>query len=383
MGGMQNEPGVSVIVGTLILILITVTAAAGLAIMISQLQKDEMNRQAHLAAVKSEQVEIQNIGLSNDRSAWNQTPVHIPTEQPWDNWSSITISLVNLNTDDSRIIGIAVNDKYARNITTIEDSSAAIQDSLNISASGYLEVDGSSSSRKIRINFTDDFSAPQYVPTGSQIQVKIMTSLYNTFEKTFKPPNPVFETSIETEDLGVTDRDVIVLDGSRSTADGSVVQWDWEILDRGTAIIVDGDYWRDAANITTLSGKIIRLTPRTSGPFSVRLKVTADTGMTRISSPADIPVNSRFTPPSVLNAAFLIHPVSQIEASVRDINGNPLPNITVNFVIANNPYGNLTLDRYYNTTGITGITYANCTGGLGTVKVVYGKLSPVEIPVAA
>ena len=39
-----GDDGVSVIVGTLLLILITVTAAAGLAIMISQMQKDAMNR---------------------------------------------------------------------------------------------------------------------------------------------------------------------------------------------------------------------------------------------------------------------------------------------------------------------------------------------------
>ena len=75
MAGIQNDSGVSVIVGTLLLILITVTAAAGLAIMVSQMQKDEMNRQSHLAAVKSEKIEILNIGLKNDRGALEPVPV--------------------------------------------------------------------------------------------------------------------------------------------------------------------------------------------------------------------------------------------------------------------------------------------------------------------
>jgi hypothetical protein len=100
--------------------------------------------------------------------------------------------------------------------------------------------------------------------------------------------------------------------------------------------------------------------------------------MTQTSGATEIPVNTRFSPPSNLNAVFL-NP--QVSVTVRDINGNPMPGITVNFVVGNNPYGNLTFDRYYNTTDNNGLTLTNWTGGLGTIKVVYGKLSPVEIPV--
>jgi hypothetical protein len=84
----------------------------------------------------------------------------------------------------------------------------------------------------------------------------------------------------------------------------------------------------------------------------------------------------------MLNAAFNTS-LSQVRASVKDINGNPLPGITVNFVIGNNPYGNLTLNRYYDNTDTSGAAYTNCTAGLGTVKIISGKLSPAEIPVAA
>lgn len=380
MAGRDNDAGVSVIVGTLLLILITVVAAAGLAIMVSQMQKDEMNRQSHLAAVKSEKVEITGINLDNDRNAWNQTPLNVPVEQPNDNWSSITLTLVNLNTEDAKVLGVAINDRYSRNITTIEDTPSETRHLYNISGNEYLTIPGTKS-QKIRINFTDDFTSPQYVPADSQIRVRVMTSLYNTFERNFKPPNPVFETTVETEDLGVTQRDVIVLDGSRSTADNAVVSWDWTVLDRHNATLVNGDYWNDAANITTASGKVVRLNPRTPGPFSVRLRVTDETGMSRTSGPAEIPVNARFIPPSNLNAEFIAPPSSQVVASVRDINGNPLSGITINFMIGNNPYGNVTLDRYYNTTDSTGTTLANYTAGIGTVKILYGKLSPVEIPV--
>jgi hypothetical protein len=381
MTGGANESGVSVIVGTLLLILITVTAAAGLAIMVSQMQKDEMNRQSHLAAVNAETIQIRHIVLANDRTAWNQSPYNISTGQPWSNWSSVTFTVANLNTDEVKIIGIAVNDHYSRTFNTVEETAAAGRTSINISDSGYLVLPGSKS-RKVQINFTDDFPLTQYIPAGTPIRIQVITSLYNTFEKTFSPPNPVVETRIETEDLGVAQRDVIVLDGTQSTADTTVVQWDWMVLDRGNATLVDGDYWNDVANITTVSGKLVRLNPRTPGPFGVRLKVTDDTGMTQVSGSTEIPVNSRLIPASNLNAVFNTS-LSQIQASVKDINGHPLPNITVNFVVGNNPYGNLTLSQYYNNTDASGTAYVNCTAGLGTVKIISGKLSPIEIPVAA
>jgi hypothetical protein len=375
MAGIQNESGVSVIVGTLLLILITVTAAAGLAIMVSQMQKDEMNRQSHLAAVKSENIEFFNIGLKNDRDAWNQSPFNVEENQSWNNWSSITLTLSNLNTEDVKVIGIAINDHYARNYSTVSDSPVPVRIPFNLSNQEYLTIPGTNS-QKVQINFTNDFPAiPFTIPTDSQIRVRVMTSIYNTFEKTFKPPNPIFETNIETEDLGVTQRDVIVLDGSRSTADNSVVQWDWLILDRSNAAS-----WDDVANIinTSEKGKMVRFYPNSTGPLRVRLTVTDDVGMTRTSSPVDIPVNTRFVPPANLNAEYN---APLIKVSVKDINGNPVSNITVNFLKGSDKYGNLTLDRYYNTTDLSGTTFANITEGQGTVKVIYGKLSPVEINV--
>jgi flagellin-like protein len=365
MAGMQNDSGVSVIVGTLLLILITVTAAAGLAIMVSQMQKDEMNRQSHLAAVKSEKIEILNIGLKNDPVAWNQSPFNIMENQSWNNWSSITLTLSNLNTEDVKVIGIAINDHYTRDYSTVTDTPVEVSAPFNFSKQQYLTLPGTKS-QKIRINFTDDFPFTQYIPTENQIHVRIMTSIYNTFEKTFKPPNPVFETHIETEDLGVTQRDVIMLDGSRSTADNAVVRWNWTI--NNATMVIDN----------TTSGKVVRWNPLSSGPFRVWLTVTDDVGMSRTSSSVDIPANPHFTPPWSLNAEF-DEPI--IKVSVKDINNDPVPDITVSFVKSNDKYANLTLERYYNTTDLSGTTFVNVTEGRGTVKVVYGKLPQTEINV--
>ncbi|WP_421909748.1 type IV pilin [Methanolacinia petrolearia] len=66
----DRREGVSVIIGTLLLILITVIAAAALAIMVSEFEKEEMERQAHVSAVENEDLRIVSIELENNRSDW-------------------------------------------------------------------------------------------------------------------------------------------------------------------------------------------------------------------------------------------------------------------------------------------------------------------------
>jgi flagellin-like protein len=110
MTGRTNDQAVSVIVGTLMLILITVTAAAGLAVMISTMQKDEMNRQTHIAAVKNENITILNVAFENNQTEW----VDVPNPK---NWSSVRVTLLNMNIDDVTVMGIAINGQYALNFT--------------------------------------------------------------------------------------------------------------------------------------------------------------------------------------------------------------------------------------------------------------------------
>lgn len=384
MAGLENESGVSVIIGTLLLILITVTAAAGLAIMVSQMQKDEMNRQSHLAAVKSEKIEILNAGLKNDPVAWNQSPFNVTENQSWNNWSSITLTLSNLNTDDVKMIGIAINDRYTRNYSTLTDTPLSVPVSYNISNHEYLTLPGTKS-QKVRINFTDDFPDPRYIADGHQITVKVITSMYNVFEKTFKPPNPVFLTKIVTEDLGSIERRVMVLDGSASTADYAVVDWNWTI-DSGAYTYPSSGNWTDISNLmrTHSQGSVVRINPLDQGPFRIRLKVTDNIGMSRTSDPVDIPADQNYVPvanvnPVVIFSSVLNHDI--VNVTLLDINGGPVRGKTVNFAIGSNPYNNLTFYPYYNVTDETGTATTSILNGTGTIKVIYGKFL-FEVPVS-
>lgn len=95
----HDESGVSVIIGTLMLILITIIAASGLALMVSGMQKDAMERESYLAAVASENLRI--IAIDPVGNAMH--------------WHSVNVTLLNLNTADSRVTAISLNGVHAMN----------------------------------------------------------------------------------------------------------------------------------------------------------------------------------------------------------------------------------------------------------------------------
>ena len=390
MTGRANEEAVSVIVGTLLLILITVTAAAGLAIMVAQLQKNEMDQQSHLAAVKSEQINMTDLILTNDPRAWNQTntsewyqaPFTVPGNQSWKNWSSVTFTLSNTNTDDIRVIGIAIGDRYSRNYSKVSVTAVPVFTEYNMSQD-FLTIPGGKS-QKIRINFTDDFSSPLYVQEDGLVRIKVITSLYNTFEKIYKPPNPVFLTRVETEDLGVMQRHVLVLDGSSSTADSGIVDWNWSITNSGDTVPVPGT-WTDTTNLTTSynKGMVARINPSDTGPFRIILKVTDSSGMSSAANPVDIPADQDYVPVANVYAGVSRSALNAtvVNVTVRDINGRPVPGVTVNFVLGSNPYNNLTFAPFFALTDSTGNATTTATDGIGTIKAIYGKFPVMEVPV--
>jgi hypothetical protein len=91
--------GVSVMFATLLLILITIIAASGVAFMVSTMQKEAMDRESHQAAVRSEELRIVSIKPSGNGTTWQ----------------SIDMTVLNLNTADSYISSIRLNDAYFLN----------------------------------------------------------------------------------------------------------------------------------------------------------------------------------------------------------------------------------------------------------------------------
>jgi len=361
-----GEESVSVIVGTLLLILITVTAAAGLALMVSQIQKDEMNRQTHLNAVKNENVTILNVAFENNQTEWYGV-------QNSRNWSSVKLTLVNMNTDDVRVVGIAINDRYASNFTDKLRTDSSVS-SRNV-FSGNLTIPATKS-KDVYIDFVAnasddpsgliDYSQPQYFDVGNPQNIKVGTSLTNFFETTLKPPNALYKMSIESESLGTVQRDALNLDGAGSTADNSIVRWNWTIYDRSMPLdTISGNPLTNWTN-QTFSGKTVRITKLNNTPnYWGTLTVTDSIGMSATSNYFSIPPDTQFNPPTrlqwdpipsaflvsgpdcpetgpgAINASCILNPSFQwirvINSTLYDLNNNPIQDTPIVFSIDNNP----------------------------------------------
>lgn len=353
----NDNRGVSVVVGALMLIIIVVTAASALALFVSEAQKGEMERESHIAAVGNEELEVSYIDLA--RNTTND-----PT-----NWSSMNITILNLNVEDSYATAISVNDRYATNCTS-DGETFNLANRLLIPAAG---------SKEVHLNFTSDFTTRLNISAGEPITIRLITSLTNSFERTFKQPTSIIRTGIEMEDLGVADRAVLVLDGSDSFDDGSIVKWNWTLGDASNT--VPPGNWSDTNNITRFeySGKMVRVISNSSGPFKVRLTVKDDTKMEGTSKNITIPANPSFNPATNLNAGYS-SPMN-ITAHVKDIEGRAVEGIAVNFLVLYDKYGNLTLNPWSNTTDGNGEATTTVIEGNGTIRVLSGKLAHVDIAI--
>jgi flagellin-like protein len=89
---LHDTRGVSVVFGTLLLILITIIAASGVAYMVSNIQQDAMERESQRELVENEELKIVSINPSGNGS----------------NWESIDLQILNLNIADSYISSIRI-----------------------------------------------------------------------------------------------------------------------------------------------------------------------------------------------------------------------------------------------------------------------------------
>ncbi len=350
-----NEDGVSVIVGTLLLILITVTAAAGLAIMVSEFQKEDMNRQSHIRNVENENLSLPYISLATNATDSG-------------NWSTLDLTILNLNIEDSYVVAISVNGRYATHYT---------YDGTEYGPNKRLLIPARKNRENVQINFTLSFGEEQfYVGTGEALDIRVMTSLYNTFERTFQQPTPVMHFTIETEDLGFVARDLLVLDGSDSFDDGAVAKWSWRIDDGSRTVPVAGN-WSDSVNVTTSLVEGQKATARldSPGPFQINLTVTDDAGMTASSQYASIPANPMFNPPTNLEVTFDIDS-GEVNATVLDIGGTGVKGVVVNFVRID---GDLTLSKWSETTDENGVALTTRESGSGTIRVSAAKIPPIDM----
>lgn len=347
--------GVSVIVGTLLLILITVIAAAALAIMVSEFEKEEMERQAHLSAVENEDLRITSIWLENNITDW-MSIVSIDNDTEWNNWSTIIFDVSNMDIKDSKIIAVRINDDYALKFYD-EEGNCYDKDSPFL-----IEATKTAS---INISLLSCFKHnPKNLSGDETIKIALISKYYNTFDKNFKSPVPSIDYTIESEDILVADQLVLVLDGKKSfDEDGSVVGYLWTVED-----------WTNGTSCTnaTYTTSAVRIPLVSEGPFKVWLKVTDNDGLSgKSSEPVVIPKNSMYTPPMYMEVNEVDS--STISVYIRNINNDGLPDQPVTAALVD---GNVTLSKWFGITDDYGEVEFNKNSGKGTIRLSSGKLAP-------
>ncbi|MDK2825352.1 MAG: hypothetical protein PWQ44_528 [Methanolobus sp.] len=140
---LNDNRGVTVIFGTLLLILITIIAASSVAYMISTTQKQAMDLESHQQAVENENLKIVSIDPHGDGS----------------NWESIDLKILNLNIEDSYISAIRINDGYFLYYRAYEDDSSETFDTYKgypavYNANHRLKIPATKS-KTVHLNFSD------------------------------------------------------------------------------------------------------------------------------------------------------------------------------------------------------------------------------------
>jgi hypothetical protein len=381
----SNEVAVSVIIGTLLLILITVTAASALALMVSQMQKEEMNRQAHQAAVKNEQLKVQYIHFTRNNTTGFRNY-----------WDTANITVLNLNTDESRVLTLSVNGVYAKRINVTGRPFNDTQPWYDVSLNQWIPIPATQKADFV-LNLSQDFLQPGLkIASNQSIHILVMTSLYNTFERTFVPPTPVMKISTDTQDLGITQKTILVFDGTGSySTGGTIVDYLWSIFDRSTN------------NTITKSGPLVKSEMPSEGPFDINLTVTDDSGLTQTSQNTTIASNPSFAPPTHImvspNSTYngqlydTLYPsspyaaysvVGGVDVWVNDSANNPVSNQIVSFTQQGN--SNVTLSLWSGVTSsgnnsnnpVTAFVLtqnASLPYSVGVITAISGKLPPQNI----
>ncbi|VVB89787.1 Uncharacterised protein [uncultured archaeon] len=245
---LKDESGLSVVVGTLLLILIVVASVSALSVMVSEAQKKDMEQRSLRAAVESENLKIISLAL-NDSDGDGY-------------WNTMILNVVNLNTDESRIVGININDRNAANYTDgVKEYN--FQNQLPIPSGRY---------RKIFLNLTSNFTSTINISRNDAIRVILFSSLTNKFEHVFLPPVPIIKVSVESEQIGTAFYDVLSLDGSDSfEEEGTIIDYQWQVRNgtNGTSILGNPRGQKARMNFN-LTG---------TGKFRVDLNVTDSNGI--------------------------------------------------------------------------------------------------------
>ncbi|MEA3254968.1 MAG: hypothetical protein U9Q22_03930, partial [Candidatus Altiarchaeota archaeon] len=341
------DKGMSNVVGALMLTLVVIIAAAGFAAMLSQIQREEMKRATHISAVEGEELRIMSI-----YPEFNETNLRL---------ERLDVSVLNLNSRDSYLTRVSINDEEADNFTSKIEG---VIYTHNSSVKLWIPA---KESRLFSVNFTSNYDPDYNISIIKPLEITLSTDYDNFFTRLYTPPTPVIKLLIETEDLGVAERDILVLDGSDSFDDGSILGYHW--------LASNGTY-----QVHNITGKKVRMILNQSGPFYVNLTVVDDTKMIGISENIKIPANKNFNPAVSMEASATSYAAGDlIDVTVRDIDGGLVEGVGVSFIRMS---GDVTFSPAGDVTNSSGMASTTTNAGTsGIIQIHSGKMNPLAVSV--
>lgn len=172
-GIFRDEKAATVVFGTLLLILVTITVVSGLALMISVTQKNMMERQSAIEASENENLKIVSI---------KPTASDYPLYSSY--WDSLNITVLNLDILDARVLAVSINGNYITNYSFIDEN----REPFLISGTDYPMTFNSSRRAEIpagkarQIHIGGIRTSEEIIPSGSS---PVNVSLNNFPDKVY------------------------------------------------------------------------------------------------------------------------------------------------------------------------------------------------------
>ena len=216
----RNHRGLSEIVGTLMLIVIVVTAATLLAAFVASYQKQVQNQEAYAHEQSLESIKI--LGLETALNAAGT------------GYRNINFTMASESVDSSNVLGIAVNNValstyWWHNVSdqTWHESGLDIASSQVLTSLQQIFISTNTSA-------TNDSYSLGTTPLPNQyLKIDVYTVLQNDFRQVFLPPAPIALVS-EINPSG--NNPITLLDGSTSFQPGgnaTLVNWAWTVSGGG------------------------------------------------------------------------------------------------------------------------------------------------------
>jgi hypothetical protein len=361
----RARPGVSEVIGALLLIIVVVTAVASLSYFLATASQNSENRSNYLTDLKNENFQVVYASFS-------------PAGGPW---TQVVLSVRNANTVSSGLQGILVNGAYITKWFQVNSSgsSASVVSILGAKIAPLLIP--AKATEYIMLNYSAG-SLPGPLLANQPLQITLVTQSGNYFRANWSPPVALASASVS-KSFQAVPQDELSLSGVQSYAgNGTVVGYSWTVSvpescasptgpqDVASGIIGETLAYAPEALFTNWSADCI------SGPITATLTVTDSNGFTATSQPVVVPPDPALAPPASLtlfseNTDVPLITTYNIAVQVSDVYGRPVAGQVVTAVC----YGNVTLAS--NTADTNGNGQAVFTVTVTTVNPVGSVLFQV------